>query len=640
LEVGDRRIHRNHSTTKYNYLYQQQQLLYLGTTLTPNLLKHANAPAIPTERHPHPKYPYQRIKITTCDPELKTLMQKTKLKTPSEQISAITPQQLTCKCPNQIKYVKLLDTQIHDDNEAMVWTACRHTTFAAAKRQMKAAPTPQPQVADDFIQHSMKIIEKEVGDQLKNFQYSVKDWYNHLNIKKKKELKPVIDYYNHDKAYNLKPREYRNIINKHYTGILKEELQLTDGKPRMVCSIPQSTKYIMGPITWQLEELFQDKLQGYCGGQNLEQMADKINHYLSEGFTKIVEGDGSAFDNTQDVSLKELDRSIYRMIRDKVYHVPVNDFDEVSQALYKTMDIEYVDKETKKKKNLLTYTILGTVFSGDCDTTLMNTTRMAMYNRYVNDKAGLEFGKDYICFAKGDDFTVMYKPYVSNEFINKLYYAYFLPANPDTTKPDTRVYGLGQVLKMLEFGDASTLSFCSLRAFFTDPSETKIYLTRNPKKFVNLSKYSRKAKNQKLEYVYDYLNAQAEAIEANYPKLEYFMYMAKLYRAQAGYLKNKFHLKHSGTYKQQLYKIILKEMQQPFEEEEMLFDKLEQIYKDTVRHRKQQIKIIGQYWETIKLIESRQTTQLTQEQADYINQQLNAEFMIEYLKSMMPAEAL
>jgi len=639
LDVEDRHNKRNHSTTKYNYLYQQQQLLYLGTTLNQNLLKHANAPAIPTEKHPHPKYPYQRIKITTHDPELQHLMKQTQLKTPSEQISAISPELLTCHCPNQIKFVKILDTQIHDENEAMVWTACRHTTFAAAKRQMKAAPTPEPTVADDFVQHSMNIIKTEIGDELKNFKYSVKDWYNHLNMKKKKELKPVMDYYNRDKTYHLQPKIIKNILNKHYTGILKEELQPTDGKPRMVCSIPQSTKYIMGPITWQMEEIFQDKLQGYCGGQNLEEMAEKINHYLAEGFTKVVEGDGSAFDNTQDVSLKELDRQIYQIITPNVYHVPKEDFVEVSQALYKTMDIEYIDKQTKKKKNLLTYTILGTVFSGDCDTTLMNTTRMAMYNRYVNDKAGLVFGKDYICFAKGDDFTVMYKPYVTDEFITRAYYKYFLKANPDTTKPDTRIYGLGQVLKMLEFGDASTLSFCSLRAFFTDPTETKIYLTRDPKKFINLSKYSRKAKNKTLEYVYDYLIAQAEALEANYPKITYFLYMANLYRKQAQYLKNKFNLKQSGHYKQQLYKLILKEMNQPLDEDEMFFDKLEQIYKDTVTHRKQQFKILTNYWDTMKLIEKRQTTQLTQQQADYINLQINAEFMIEYLKSMLPTEA-
>lgn len=607
--------------------------------MTPNLLKHANAPAIRTEYHPHPKYHYPRIKITTSDPELSLLMKHTQLKTSSEQISAISPSQITCNCPHQVKFVKLLDTQIHDEDEAMVWTACRHTTFAAAKRQMKAAPTPEPSVADDFVKHSLEIIDKEIGDELTNFKYSVKDWYHHLNTRKQKALKPVLQYYNHDQYYDIKPRDYKNIMNKHYTGILKEEIQLTDGKPRMVCSIPQSTKYIMGPITWQLEEICQDKLQGYCGGQNLEQMANKINNYLTLGFTKVVEGDGSAFDNTQDVSLKELDRAIYRRIRHAVYHVPKEDFDEVSQSLYKTMDIDYIDQATRKKKHLLSYTILGTVFSGDCDTTLMNTIRMDMYNRYVNDKAGLVYGKDYICFAKGDDFTVMYKPNISNEFITNAYYKYFLHAHPDPSQPDTRVFGLGQVLKMLDFGDASILKFCSLRAFFTDPTETQIYLTRDPSKFLTLSKYSRKAKNQTVEYVHDYLLAQAEAILANYPKIHYFQQMAQVYQKQAGYLAKKYPMKYTNKYRQQIYRLINAELNHLDTEEEAFFDKLERIFKEQVGHRKTQYKIYSNYWDTMKQIEKQQTTILTQEQADYINQQIDAEFMIEYLKSMIPAEA-
>jgi hypothetical protein len=127
-------------------------------------------------------------------------------------------------------------------------------------------------------------------------------------------------------------------------------------------------------------------------------MTDMVNEYRKLGFTQVYEGDGSAFDNTQDVSLKQLDRNIYQMIESSIYHVPKKEFHKISQALYKTMDIEYIEKG--KKKPLMSYKILGTVFSGDCDTTLMNTTRMAMYNRYVNDKAGLVFGKDYVCFSK------------------------------------------------------------------------------------------------------------------------------------------------------------------------------------------------------------------------------------------------
>lgn len=635
---------RNHQKKKIkpNTLLDQEyarlEILQEGTTLSQNLLKHSTAPIIPPTHHPHPLYnKYPRIRVTTTDPELRRLFKETGYRNNALAVNAVNANQLHCRCPHKDKFMQLLDTDVPDTKSALVWTACRHTTYAAAKRQMKAAPTPDPAVADDFLLHSQKIIEKELGDDLTHFGYSVTDWYNHLSTKKQKALQPALDYYS-GKTYNIKPRDLENLQNKHYTGILKEELQPTDGKPRMVCAIPQSTKYIMGPITWQLEETFAQKLQGYCGGQNLDQMADHINTYLAQGFTKVVEGDGSAFDNTQDVSLKAVDRYIYSRIRNAVYHVPKEDFDEVAQALQKTMDIDYIDG--KKKKHMLTYTILGTVFSGDCDTTLMNTTRMALYNRYVNDKAGLVFGKDYVCFAKGDDFTVMYKPYVTNEFITKAYYRYFLPANPDPTKPDTRIYGLGQVLKMLEFGDASILKFCSLRAWFTDPSETQIYLTRDPQKFLTLTKFSRKAKKKGVEYVHDYLLAQAQALETNYPRLAYFSTMAEVYKKQACYLKKKFpFITTNYKLKNQIVTILDQVINSTEDMNSIAFDEIEALYQENVHHRQQQIKIMDNYWDTMRALEKAHQKTITADQADYISQQLLAEFMKEYLKSMIPSGA-
>lgn len=626
---------------QYEQLYIAAQHNYDGQTLNSNLIKHASAPVIPTVKHPNPKYNLPRIKITTFDDQLTQLMdsiqknRKTLKKlTPSEIIDQISPADIKCNCPHKHKFTKILETDVGAEPEAMVWTACRHTTFAAAKRQMKAAPTPDPTVADDFFNHSKQIIDQELGDTLTHFGYSVTDWYNHLSTVKQKALQPAIDYYNGN-ILNIKHRDLQNIKNKHYTGILKEELQPLDGKPRMVCSIPQSTKYIMGPVTWQLEEHFSDHLQGYCGGKNLDEMADDINKYLKQGFTKIVEGDGSAFDNTQDVSLKAVDRYIYQKIRHAIYHVPLEEYDEATQALYKTMDIDYIDG--KKKKHLMSYTILGTVFSGDCDTTLMNTTRMALYNRYVNDKAGWVFGKDYICFAKGDDFTVMYKPYITNQQITDAYYRYFLPSNPDPSKPDTRIFGLGQVLKMLEFGDASILKFCSLRAWFTNASETQIYLTRDPTKFFTISKYSRKAKQKSAAYVHDYLLAQAQALKATYTGIRYFTIMAAVYEKQAQLIKQQYPKGKYNKLTKQFTQIIIKTMNHPDDPNILQFDQMEENYFSEVAHRHFQYKIQTNYWETMQLIEKAHIKTLTKEQADYISLQIESEFMVEYLKSMIPS---
>lgn len=560
-------------------------------------------------------------------------------KSGQKEFEVLNLNKITCQCPKKIKFMKIFNDQTHEENEVMCWTCCRHTTLAAAKRQVKAAPIPDPLVADDFVKHSMKIINEEIGEELTNFGYSVKDWYNHLNSKKQKAIQSTIDYYM-GKTFRLTKKEIKQLIRKEYAGILKEELQKLDGKPRNVCAIPQRVKFIMGPVTWALEEICADKLNGYCGNKNLAQMQDKINHYLAQGFTKVAEGDGSAFDNTQDVSLKELDRQIYAKILPAIYHVPKDEFAQISQQLVKEMNIEEI--KNGKRKVLIHYKVLGTVFSGDCDTTLMNTIRMAMYNRYVNDKAGLVYGKDYVCFSKGDDFTVMYKPYVKDSFITKLYYRYFLEANPDPSKPDTRIGGLGQVLKFLDISDGASIKFCSLRAWWLDEAETSIYLTRDPGKFYDIGKYSRKAKSYGGKQLVAYLNDQAIAYEKSYPGIRIFMYMAEQYRLKAKEVMRRYKItnydmkQYMSTYLQRLNKSNVNYMKtQDYKINIKYFEELEKINEEYVKHRKERLKIVGDAEDFYKALMNTNGTVLTAQQIKLVNQQIEAEFSMEYLKSMI-----
>lgn len=609
-----------------------------GTTLNDNLRNHANAPKIPSTKHPHKRFQHcDRIFLKMIDPELKTLQKMLDITDHygnhlnPEWFNEVTLDDITCDCPHKVKFEQLFDKDDTTD-DAMIWTACRHTTLAAAKRQMKAAPVPAEDVAEDFVKHSMDIIEREMGFALHQFGYSVVDWLDHLNSKKQHALRHVINYYKGNTTA-IPKKELSNIRKLHYTGILKEELQPPDGKPRMVCSIPQRTKYIMGPITWALEEIAQDTLQGYCGGQNLDQMAEKVNHYLREGFTQVYEGDGSAFDNTQDVSLKQIDRNIYKMIEDKVYHVPRSDFRRVSQSLYKTMDIEYIDHG--KKKPLLTYKILGTVFSGDCDTTLMNTIRMVLYNRYVNDKAGLVYGKDYVCFSKGDDFTLMYKPYVTRDFILSAYYKYFLKSVPDPSNPDASIYGLGQVLKFIEGGDASTIKFCSLRAWFTDASETQIYLTRDISKFLTLGKYSKKAKAYTILRKISYLRDIALSLRKSYKGITFFENIATYHEQLATRLKNEAGYTEryidAFTKRQQQKQQRAKQSQQY---DRSYHEKQEADNKENVHHRHTQHKILDDYWTSMQLVERAHQQTLDKSTADYISRMIELEIGSEILKSI------
>lgn len=535
-----------------------------------------------------------------------------------------------CICPQRPLFEQILDTNTPHAVEAMAYASCKHTIYAAAKRQMKAAPTPTPEVSQEFVNHTIKIIEEELGEKLNNFAYSYEQWYNHLNTPKQKMMNKVALYYQ-DRT-QLTANEIRRIEQDEYEGICKVEIQSTDGKPRMVCSIPVRHKFVMGPVAWALEELFSDNFNGYCGGKNLDEMAHKINTYADRGFTKVVQGDGSAFDNTQDVTLKEVDRYIYRRVIHSIYHVPRPEFLSISQELYKTMSVKYA--QNKKTKTLFRYKILGSVFSGDCDTTLANTIRMAAYNRFVNDKAGLIYGVDYVTFSKGDDFTVMYKPYITDEFISKAYYTYFLPANSDPTKPDTRVYGLGQVLKMLDIGGLDSIKFCSLRAWFKD--DQHIILTRDPKKFYNLAKYSRKTKSHHMDYQVVYLLDQAMALKQSYEGISIFDTMADIYTQRAQYLINTYKIsqKQIDKIRRRAEKTgsvnIIKTQLQAYYTDQAMKASLQ-----TIGHRRTSYKIQEDYWTTMQRIEKIRLEKLTPVELININQQIEAEFSSEELKSLM-----
>jgi len=594
--------------------------------------------------HPHPKYQkYKRLTIEWDDEEMdqhiKHLAMEHLLKGDKKgeyiqegekhPLDYIKVADINCKCDSKILYEQLFGQPDDAFEEVMAYKTCSHTLFGAAKRQMKAAPTPEPKIADEFLEYAKNIIETEVGEELTHFGYSYQDWYHHLTYGKQRDMDTYQQYLIDPTV--LKESERRLAKQINYEGLCKIELQGTDGKPRMVCKIPMRTKFVMGPVCWALEEIFGHKLQGYCGGKNLTEMSDMINKYIDQGFTKVVEGDGSAFDNTQDITLKRVDHYIYRRISDKVYHCDKALFKQIATQATKTMDLIYIDPDTKKRKKLFTYTILGSVFSGDADTTLCNTIRMALYNRFVNDKAGLVYGQDYICFSKGDDFTVMYKPYVTDEFINNTYYTYFLKANPDPDKPDTRVYGLGQVLKMLDIGGPEIIKFCSLRAWICD-EYGHIKLTRDPSKFTKLSKYSRKTKCLKNHEVALYLIDQAKALQQSYRGIEYFDAMAQAY-----YIKAYQFLKASTTSEHEINALLLKHQNRLLRDRRA--DKSVYALEENktehnvynIKHREEQHIIKGSYWETVKAIERINVEPYTKKELQFINQHVNQEFNVQHL---------
>lgn len=548
-------------------------------------------------------------------------------------------QHITCTCEvlNQYDYEQIFGNHQNCNNEMVIlYRTCKRTIFAAAKRQIKSAPTPNPTVVKQFVEFGKRKIDECLGTYLDDFGYSYNQWYNHLNSSKQKNMDRVVqwlaEYPDFDEIINPSNNYPRKMIKEffkkfHYEGICKKELQGPDGKPRMVCSIPDIVKYVMGPICWKLEEIFTEHLPCYCGGMNLTEMEDKINNYIDQGFELVAEGDGSAFDNTQDVMLKELDRYVYSKVADKVYHVPKSLFLYCAMQYYKIMDIIHVDPLAKKRKTLMTYAVLGTVFSGDCDTTLMNTMRMGLYNWFTNEQAGLKFHHDFICFSKGDDFTVMYHSAYDNTWgrtcIEQAYKKYWLSKfkpKPNEPEYDNRNYGLGQILKFIEFGEPNNIKFCSLRAWYKSPNSNHIYLTRNPEKFYTLGMFSRKLRGKNRKDAIAYLRDQAVALEASYHGIDFFTMIQHKYNQAARQMAENTNINWLNTTPRQADK------RKTLSLEVDAFDNEQYFYNKTPRHRLEKIAENSAYWESVKKDMMKHEGHLTQEELQYINQQINLEF--------------
>jgi len=521
-------------------------------------------------------------------------------------------------------------TPIEDDT--ILYRSCKRTIFAAAKRQIKASPHPDKQTAMEFVSWAKNKIDEWMGPYLKNFKYSFDQWYNHLTAKKQHDMDKVWKYLRTPDGCEIAPNRYHYQdtahLDKelHYEGLAKKELQPLDGKPRMVCSIPPLIKFVMGPITWALEDIFAKHFPVYCGGMNFTQMEDKINHYIDEGFELVAEGDGSAFDNTQDAYLKSIDRYIYSLIADKVYHVPRDLFLFIANQYYKILDIKIQDPYSKKKITLMSYAVLGTVFSGDCDTTLMNTVRMGLYNWFTNHKMGLELNEHYVCFSKGDDFTVMYNPIkiIGKQNMEEGYRKYWLAKlkpNGDTKECDNRTFGLGQILKFMEFGDGETIKFCSLRAWIKDWRTGHIYLTRDPMRLFTQGKYSRKVLNMRPKEKYIYLMQQAEALDISYPKIQLFNEVAKLLRVEAE--------KFVADVSQEKREIIKKYAKLTIDKmrRTLTGESFANMFDAVGMREDNEILIDGlSYWESVSKIYYINLTQLTDFEAAEVNRQINTEF--------------
>ena len=164
-----------------------------------------------------------------------------------------------------------------------------------------------------------------------------------------------------------------------YEMFVKTEKQLYEndnGKPkapknRCICAPRPDQKYVLGPVTYQLEKLFAQHVKGYCGGKNWTELEDLYNNASDKGFEVSVQLDGSGFDRTQHYEIKKIvDHYIYKRIAKYVHHVDKNTFLYYATPEWRTIKmIEYEGKGvTATKKTIGTIRQRGKVFSGSMDT--------------------------------------------------------------------------------------------------------------------------------------------------------------------------------------------------------------------------------------------------------------------------------
>lgn len=426
-----------------------------------------------------------------------------------EYITNIKLAEIPCTCVNSTNkkkstFLQILPTGVNT-GKVILYNTCQRTLFAAFKRQLKSTPKPDVQLIKEFIEFSKNFIDKHIKDKLQNFDYSYNNWYNHLTQGKQKKM----DSLNIQKEI----LKYKGVT---YDLMCKKEIQQDGGKNRAISQIQDFIKYVMGPVCWELEAWFTKYFPGYCGNKSAEQLEEFLEQSYNEGYINSLQGDGSAFDLSQHRECKEIDKYIYQLIYDKIYHVPQDLFRKIVESDTRKLDAScYINKA---KKKLYSSLITGTVFSGSSDTTLMNTIRMALYNHFTLYKAGLENEIDYKLKAKGDDFMILLRKTHKIKEIKEKYEEIWAMKSPeyDPMKPEDNYHpkGIGQILKFLKIGEFITLDFCSNFVLpYKENNVQKFKILRRPERMIELAHYSRKALHYKPSQLKQYYLDLALALQ-------------------------------------------------------------------------------------------------------------------------------
>lgn len=354
---------------------------------------------------------------------------------------------------------------------------CEMCLYAACKRQLIAVPDPSEKKLNQLQEFMDKTIMPEMRELLKDFHYSYDVWYNHLTAEQQREIDDV---------------KMEDINKRNCSVFCKGEKQQADNPPpknRCISALNDNHKYVMGPIIYALEQYMKD-FKGYGGGQNWDDLAQTLDEWL-ESTWRLVQSDVSGMDRSVKMRLKEIVfNAIYKLVEDKVTHVDIETYRKHAYPVRTVMLAKQFSKD-----GLIDYghsSIEATVFSGSCDTTLMNTIVTIILNRFVMEVI-LQLKKDeYGLKCKGDDNMGGVPERINNKQLVDAYGQCYYYAS-DIKNMHANLYGkhgFGLTLKFLQCSDhLDDADFCSTNAFYCRDCK-KHRITRKIDRFVELTPWS------------------------------------------------------------------------------------------------------------------------------------------------------
>jgi hypothetical protein len=379
-----------------------------------------------------------------------------------------------CVSNNHVAVVQIMPV-LATAPRILFYDSCFMGLVAACKRHVIRVPDGSDTVLDNIENYMFRIILPELRILLKDFHYSLDVYYNHLTSSQQLEFDRL---------------DLTTLGKRNCCVFCKGEKQQQANEPpknRCISAMCAQHKYVMGAVVYALEQ-YMKKFKGYGGGLNWIQTGECYDRWAKNDYT-VIQSDVSGMDRSVKMRLKNIIfDNIYKLIEDKVQHVDRALWDLHAYPILTTMIAKsFVDKSIV---DLGSATVEGTVFSGSCDTTLMNTLVTVIIQRYTLDTYLSNY--DYDLKGKGDDSVVVVFGKPDTIDIRNAYARvyYFTDQIKSPYMASYFKHGCGMTLKFLQISDSiDDIDFCSTNCFFCKNCN-KYRVTRKIDRFIELSPWS------------------------------------------------------------------------------------------------------------------------------------------------------